>query len=78
MTIRYLRPCKKSQNITLGEGWTSLLQGNLLNLRRSHNIGSIQALGALLAFKLNRIPLVQSLIAIRLNGGEVNKDIFSS
>jgi hypothetical protein len=44
----------------------------------AHNIGCVESLGALLAFKFYRIALVQGLVSIFLDSGEVYKDILPS
>ncbi len=40
-------------------------------------VGRVQSLGALLAFEFNRIALVQGLVAVLLDGGEMYKHIFA-
>ena len=42
------------------------------------NVGGLQALGAADDFKLDRLAVVQRLVAIRLNRGEMHEDIFSA
>src|ERR1700733_1450041 len=44
----------------------------------THNVGGVESLGALLAFELHRIALVQGLVSVLLDSGEMNEDIFSS
>jgi len=44
----------------------------------THNVGGIESLGALLAFELHRIALVQGLVSVLLDSGEMNEDILSS
>ena len=50
----------------------------LLKSGATHDIGGIESLGALLAFELHRIALVQGLISVLLDSGEMNEDILSS
>ncbi len=53
-------------------------EGRTLGVDRSaHDAGRIEALGALLAFKFDRISLIQGFIPIFLNGGKMNEYIFS-
>jgi len=42
------------------------------------NIGGVEALGTLLTFKLDGFAFGQSLITFCLNGGEMDKDIFTT
>ena len=44
----------------------------------THYVGGVESLGALLAFELYRIALVQGLVAVLLDSGEMNEDILSS
>lgn len=41
------------------------------------NVGSLQALGAADDFKLDRLAVVQRLVAIRLDRGEVDENVLS-
>jgi hypothetical protein len=41
------------------------------------DVRCLQALGALGHFELNGLAVVQGLITVRLNGGEVNENIFA-
>jgi hypothetical protein len=43
----------------------------------THDVRGVESLGALLAFELNRITLVQSLVSVLLDSGKMNEDIFS-
>ena len=53
-------------------------EGRTLSVDSStHDIGRIEAFGALLAFKFDRISLIQGLIPIFLNGRKMNEYIFS-
>jgi hypothetical protein len=44
----------------------------------THNVCGVESLGALLAFELHRIALVQGLVSIFLDSGEVYENILSS
>jgi hypothetical protein len=44
----------------------------------AHNVRGVQSLGALLAFEFHRIALVQGLVPVLLDGGEVHEDILPS
>jgi hypothetical protein len=43
----------------------------------THNVGGVESFGALLAFELHRIALVQGLVSVLLYSGEMNEDILS-
>jgi hypothetical protein len=43
----------------------------------THDVRGVKAFGALLAFKFDRVALVQSLIPVLLYRGEVYKDILT-
>jgi len=42
------------------------------------NVGSLQALGAADNLEFNGLPLVEGAIAVCLNGGEVDENVFAS
>jgi hypothetical protein len=44
----------------------------------SYHVRGVESFGALLAFELDRVTLVQSLISVLLNGREVYKDVLTS
>jgi hypothetical protein len=44
----------------------------------AYNVRGVESFGALLAFELDCIALVQSLISVLLNSGEVYKDVLTS
>jgi len=44
----------------------------------AHYVRGVESLGALLAFELDRVALVQSLISVLLNSREVYKDVLTS
>jgi hypothetical protein len=46
-------------------------------LSATHDVRGVKAFGALLAFKFDRVALVQSLIPVLLYRGEVYKDILT-
>jgi hypothetical protein len=44
----------------------------------AYHVRGVESLGALLAFELDRVALVQSLISVFLNSREVYKDVLTS
>jgi hypothetical protein len=44
----------------------------------AYHVRGVESFGSLLAFELDRITLVQSLISVLLNGREVYKDVLTS
>jgi hypothetical protein len=48
--------------------------GRVLNLS---DVFSLKALGALADLKFDKLPFVQGLVSIHLDGGEVNEDVLS-
>ena len=43
----------------------------------ANDVLGLQALGALADFEFNRLPFVEALIPLRLDGGEVHEDILT-
>jgi len=44
----------------------------------AYHIRGVESFGSLLAFELDRVALVQSLISVLLNSREVYEDVFTS